>query len=205
MSSKRKGVYFRKGTAYIRYQDEHGHDIRESTRQRSSKVAGDVLAKRRSDVAMRTNFPTRAFEGVRFSDIAEYWWTLHGSLTRSQFKYLYPVILKQFQDKRAREITPDVIDEFLNGLARDRGLSASSINHHRTIINGIFNFAIRRGRFDKNPVAAVRQRPEPPGRDRIVSPAEFQALWDGAKGDAELRAFLALAGTTIMRKGEVLS
>ena len=42
---------------------------------------------------------------------------------------------------------------------------------------GIFNVAVKRGRFDRNPVAAVRQRPEPPGRDRIVSPAEFRTLW----------------------------
>ena len=30
-------------------------------------------------------------------------------------------------------------------------------------------------------------------------------LWDEAEGDREMRAFLALAGTTTMRKGEVLS
>jgi len=58
---------------------------------------------------------------------------------------------------------------------------------------------------DRNPVAAVRQRPEPPGRDRIVSPAEFRTLSGKAEGDREMRAFLALAGTTTMRTGEVLS
>jgi integrase len=64
---------------------------------------------------------------------------------------------------------------------------------------------VKRGRFDKNPVGAVRQWQEPPGRDHIVSPAEFRTLWDKADGDREMRAFLALAGTTTMRKGEVLS
>ena len=84
------------------------------------------------------------------------------------------------------------------GEATERKLSASSVNHHRTIVNDIFNFAVQRGRFDRNPVAAVRQRPEPPGRDRIVSPAEFRTLWDKAEGDREMRAFLALAGTTTL-------
>lgn len=60
-------------------------------------------------------------------------------------------------------------------------MSASSINHHRTIVNGIFNFAVKRGRFDKNPVGAVPQWQEPPGRDRIVS-AEFRTLWNKAPG-----------------------
>jgi integrase len=64
---------------------------------------------------------------------------------------------------------------------------------------------VKRGRFDRNPVAALKQRREPPGRDRIVSPAEFRTLWDRAEGDREMRAFLALAGTTTMRKGETLS
>src|SRR5438445_738441 len=108
-------------------------------------------------------------------------------------------------ERWTREGTPDVFDAFLEHLATERKLSASSVNHHRTIVNGIFNFAVKRGRFDRNPVAAVRQRPEPPGRDRIVSPAEFRLLWDKAEGDREMRAFLALAGTTTMRKGEVLS
>ena len=114
-------------------------------------------------------------------------------------------MLEHFGQRRARDITPDLIDAFLDLLVTERKLSASSVNHHRTILNSIFNFAMRRGRFDKNPVAAVRQRPEPPGRDRIVSPAEFRALWDHAQGDREMRAFLALAGTTTMRKGEILS
>ena len=203
--SKSKGVYFRDGTAYIRYQDEHGADVRESTKQRSTKIAQDILAKRKTEVAMRVHFPTRAFDTVTFAELADYWWQAHGSKTRSQFEYLYRRVLEYLTDKRARDITPDVVDAFLDYLTTERKLSASSVNHHRTIVNGIFNFAVKRGRFDRNPVAAVRQRPEPPGRDRIVSPAEFRKLWDKAKGDGEMRAFLALAGTTTMRKGEILS
>ena len=203
--SSTKGVYFRDGVAYIRYQDEHGSDVRESTKQRSAKVADDILAKRKTEVAMRVHFPTRAFDAVTFAELADYWWQAHGSKTRSQFDYLYPRVLEYFTDERARSITPDAVDAFLDHLATVRKLSASSINHHRTIVNGIFNFAVKRGRFDKNPVAAVRQWQEPPGRDRIVSPAEFRTLWDTAQGDREMRAFLSLAGTTTMRKGEVLS
>jgi integrase len=154
---------------------------------------------------MRVQFPTRAFDAVTFAELADYWWQAHGSKTRSQFDYLYPRVLEDFAEKRARDITSDIVDAFLDHLATQRKLSASSVNHHRTIVNGIFNFAMKRGRFDRNPVAAVKQRPEPPGRDRIVSPAEFRLLWDEAEGDREMRAFLALAGTTTMRKGEILS
>src|SRR4029453_3295992 len=203
--SRTKGVYFRDGIAYIRFQDERGVDVRESTKQRAAKVAEDILAKRKTEVAMRVHFPTRAFDAATFAELADYWWQAHGSKPPSQFGYLYPRVLEHFGEKRARDITPDVVDAFLDCLTTDRKLSASSVNHHPTIVNGIFNFAVKRGRFDRNPVAAVRQRPEPPGRDRIVSPAEVRTLWDQAEGDREMRAFLALAGTTTMRKGEILS
>jgi integrase len=169
------------------------------------KVALDILAKRKTEVAMHVHFPTRAFDSVTFADLAAYWWDAHGSKTRSQFHYLYPRVLEHFTGQRARDVTPDAVDAFLNRLADARKLSASSVNHHRTILNGIFNFAVRRGRFDKNPVSAVRQRQEPPGRDRFVTPDEFRALWDKTEGDLSMRAFLAFAGTTTMRKGEILS
>jgi len=48
--------------------------------------------------------------------------------------------LEYFADKRARDITPDAVDAFLDHLATDWKLSASSVNHHPTIVNGIFNF-----------------------------------------------------------------
>ncbi len=81
--SKPKGVSFRNGIAYIRYQDGHGADVRESTKQRSPKVAEDILAKRRTEVAMRVHFPTRVFDAVTFAKLADYWWEAHGSKTRS--------------------------------------------------------------------------------------------------------------------------
>jgi hypothetical protein len=146
--SKSKGVYFRDGIAYIRFQDERGADVRESTKQRSAKVAEDILAKRKTEVVMRVHFPTRAFDAITFAELADYWWQAHGSKTRSPFDYLYPRVLEYFAGKRARDITPDLIDAFLDHLAMERKLSASSVNHHRTIVNGIFNFAVKRGRFD---------------------------------------------------------
>jgi hypothetical protein len=103
--SSTKGVYFRDGVAYIRYQDEHGGEVRESTKQRSAKVAEDILAKRKTEVAMRVHCPTRAFDAVTFAELADYWWYVHGSKTRRQFEYLYPKVLEYFADKQARDIT----------------------------------------------------------------------------------------------------
>ena len=89
-----------------------GSDVRESTKQRSAKVAESILAKRKTEVAMRQHFPARAFDAISFTELADYWWQAHGSRTRSQFEYLYPRVLEYFAGKRARDITPDVVDAF---------------------------------------------------------------------------------------------
>jgi len=61
----------------------------------------------------------------RLAELADYWWQAHGSKTRSQFGYLYPRVLEHLGEKRARDITPDIVDGFLDHLATDRKLSAS--------------------------------------------------------------------------------
>src|SRR5262245_49487088 len=98
---------------------------RSSDRPRSPKTFSQ---KRKTEVAMRVHFPTRAFDAVTFAELADYWWQAHGSKTRSQFDYLYPRVLAHFGDKRAREVTPDIVDAFLDHLATERRLSASSVN-----------------------------------------------------------------------------
>src|SRR5271157_4959081 len=118
-----KGVFLRKGIAYVRYKDETGEIVRESTQQSNLKVAEDILAKRRTEVAMRRNFPARQFAGTRFGTLIDYWWTLHGQHTRSRFEYRLPRVRERFASLRATDITSDAIDEFLDRLEGD-GLSA---------------------------------------------------------------------------------
>jgi len=200
---KIKGVYFRNGIAYIRYLDQHGRIVRESTGQHSGKFAEDLLAKRRTEVAEGRYFPTRHFERVAFADLLNDWWERHGQNTRSRFEYHLPKLRERFGAKRAREISADAIQEFLDTLERD-GYAASSINKHRTIFCSAFNFAIRRGKYDLNPVSAVPQRKEPPGRDVFLPAEDFRKLIGECQSDPVLHAFVWIAATTGARKGEVL-
>src|SRR2546425_12393539 len=143
---KVRGVYLRHGIACIRYQDEQGRMVRESTRQRSLKVAEEILHKRKAELAMRVQFPTRRFDVVRFGGLLDYWWKLHGQHTRSNFDFIVDRIRERFGSKKARDVQPDDVQEFLEEL-RNRGLSASTLNHHRAVFNAIFNFAIKRGKW----------------------------------------------------------
>ena len=172
---KVRGVYFRGGKAYIRYRDGNGNIVRESTEQRSVKFAEDLLAKRRTEVAQCVHFPTRQFDRVLFKDLLDDWWEKHGQHTRSRFNYHLPKVREKFDTRRARDIEVESVEEFLRSWKREE-YAASSINKYRTILCSAFNFAIKRGKYDHNPVSAVPQRREPPGRDRFLSTQEFQKL-----------------------------
>ena len=195
-----RGVYFRNGIAYIRFKDGNGKIMRESTEQRSRKFALDLLAKRKTEVAEGRHFPTRQ---VMFDELLDDWWEKHGKQTRSRFNYHLPRVRERFGGKRARDIQPDQAEAFLKDLEHEQ-LAASTINKYRTILCSTFNFAIRREKFDRNPVSVVPQRKEPPGRDRFLPPEDFRKLIDECRAEPALYAFVWLAATTGARKSEIL-
>ena len=202
-----KGIHVHEsGSVYICYKNEHGRIIRENTHQTDVNAAKLMLAQARTDVAMKRRFTSLTFESVKFIDLFNDWWKNHGSRTRSKFQYRTPRVLARFKTMKAREITPDGVRRFLVDL-REEGLAASSINQCRTILCSVFNYAIRFEKYDKNPVSVVPQEKEPPGRDRFPEPEEIVAMIRVCEEnhDQELKAFLILAPTTGMRKGEILS
>jgi integrase len=201
-----RGVYFRSGVAYIRYLGADGRIIRESTKQSTAKVAEDLLKTRRALIFTRQKFPQREFERVKFGELLDYWWEKHGKNTRSDFQYILPRIREQFGGRKAREITADNVEDWLISLKDVRGLSSSTVNHHRTIINSAFRFACRRQRFDGNPVAAVPQMKEPESRNFVISPERFRALLEQCEIEGhEVAVAVLVLGTTTLRKMELLA
>ena len=99
------------------------------------------------------------------------------------------------------------MQDFLWELRDIENLAPSSVNHYRTILNSTFNFAIKWKQYDENPVKAVHQIQERPGRDRFTTPDELVSLLEicEREQDTELKAFIILAATTGMRKSEILS
>ena len=200
--SRTRGIFYRNGIAYIRYQDEQGSIVKESTRQGTKRFAQQLLELRKTEVAMRINFPNRKFSSVMFKDLLEYW-KLNHDFKKSRFQYLLPRIEEEFCQRKAREIESDNIQDFLNRLKK-KGLSASSCNHYRTILNGIFGLAVRRKKFGENPVSSVPQMKEPAGRDRLLTREEMGRLFKAIKNNLELWSFVILLFTTAARKSEVL-
>jgi hypothetical protein len=68
-----RGIYRRGDVLWIRFKNAEGKLSRESTGQGGVKVAESILAKRRSEVAMLSHFPSRKFEQVGFDDLLRAW------------------------------------------------------------------------------------------------------------------------------------
>jgi integrase len=198
------GVFWVKDVLWIRYRVD-GKLYRESTGQTSVKVAEQIRNKRKTEVAVCKHFPSRKFEKATFGELLDYWWNTYAKFKPSKFEYLLPR-LDRFRKKKARQITSDIVRDFLVELFTTEELSASSVNHYRTIMNSVFNHAIKNKRYDENPVRAVPMLTQPPGRDRFTSPDEIQKLMEVCEkeDDLELRAFIAIAATTGLRKGSIL-
>jgi len=197
-----RGVYERNGILYVRFQDERGNIVRESTGQSSPKVAEEILAKRKTEVAERAYFPSRRFEKVTFSELLNRWWEDHGQYTRSCFRYLRGRVDRYFGSMRARDIQVGIIRSFFSEL-NEHGYSAAYMNSHRTMLNSVFNYAIKTGDYHKNPVACVPQLRERE-RTRLLTFDEWRRLLAACDGDSELRCFIILAALTRMRKSEIL-
>jgi integrase len=198
-----RGIYRRGDVLWIRFKSSDGKLTRETTGQRDVKVAEAILAKRRSEVAMLTHFPKRKFEQLGFKDLLEAWEPAHVKKTPS-FSYLLKRVRDEFGGVKAREVTTARVQQFLDRLRDVAGLSASSVNKYRTILNSIFNESVRHGRYDVNPVRAVHQFREPPGRDRFLSIEEFRLLLDSCK-NRELRTVILVLCRTTLRLRELLN
>lgn len=200
-----KGLFWRNDILWIRYRNDKGGLVRESTGQTSIRFAEECYRKRKTEVAERKHFPSRGFDRIRFGELLDYWWENHAKYKSSKFSYLLPR-LELFKKQKARAITSDMIQSFLFELRDKEELSATSANHYRTILNSTFNFAIARKKFDFNPVKAVHQFPEAPGRDRFTTSEELNQILVVCEReeDLELKAFILIAATTGLRKGAIL-
>ncbi len=203
-----KGVYQRNKSSpqlWISYVDENGKQIKESAKTTDPKLAEEFRNKRLLQVSERKLMPTRKFESVTVGELLDFWWEKHAKHRNNKFEYLLPR-LERFRPLKARNLTPEMVQDFLDSLLTKEELSPSSANHYRTILNSAFNFAIKWKKYDDNPVRPIPQIQEREARDRFVAVEEVVKLIQVCQQeeDYELMGFIILAACTGMRKGEIL-
>lgn len=172
-----KGVYYRRENSnqlWIDYNDESGKRIRESAHTTNLEIARAFRDKRLREVAEGKLAPTKKFESITFGVILDFWWERHGK-TKRGFQYKIER-LDKFRKFKARNLRPEMIDDFLKELLEVEGYCPSFVNHYRTILNSAFNFAVKWRKYDDNPVAVIPQIPEREARDRFVEVSELAAL-----------------------------
>jgi integrase len=90
---------------------------------------------------------------------------------------------------------------------RDRRLqevSAGSVRREMALMAGVISYCLKEwGWIDRSPLALVRKPPAPKHRDRLISPAEQQALTSALP--AKIATLFQLALETGMRLGELCS
>lgn len=203
-----KGVYQRNKSSpqlWISYMDEEGNRVKEAAHTTDPVLAERFRHGRLAKVEERKLIPTRKFESITVGEILDFWWDKHAKHRNNKFEYLLPR-LDGFKPLKARNLSPEMVQDFLDDLMEVEKLSPSSANHYRTILNSAFNFAIRWKKYDDNPVIPIKQVPERDPRDRFVEVAELAALIEQCQkeNDLELQAFIVLAACTGMRKGEIM-
>ncbi len=203
-----KGVYRRdknSNNLWISYNDEQGKRIKESAKTTEPEVAKLLRDKRVREVSEGKLTPIRKYEAITFGEIFDFWWERHGK-TKRGFQYK-DKRLEKFRAIKARNLRPEIIDDFLKELLEVEGYSPSYVNHYRTIFNSSFNFAIKWKKYDENPIAVIPQIPEREARDRFVEVSELAALIEQCQKekDFELQGFIILAACTGLRKTAILS
>jgi hypothetical protein len=83
--------------------------------------------------------------------------------------------------KLVTTITPGMIEEYRATRRMEKGLlgrtvKIATINRDLALLNHLFNFAIRDGCLEKNPVRLVKFVKENNACDRVLSPEEFEQL-----------------------------
>ena len=196
-----RGIYRRGDVLWIRLKSADGKltprppaSVTSRWRRRSWRSAGP---KRRCSAIS----PHASSSRSPSTDLRQAWEPAHLKKTPS---FKAPLVVEAFGGAKARDMTTEKVQEFLDRLKDDEGLSASSVNHYRTILNSIFNEAIRHGRYDANPVRAIHQFREPPGLHRFLSIEEFQLLLAECK-DPELRTAILVLCMTTLRLRELLN
>jgi integrase len=132
----------------------------------------------------------------------------------SYLRAAFPPLQAYFEGKRLGEITPALVEQYRacrksTISVRRRPIATSTINRELSCLKRMFAVACKGllvlpgGAPETNPLQHVSLEPERNIRDRVLSPEEFDRVYQAA--DDWLRPILLVAYQTGMRQGEIRS
>lgn len=191
------------GTVTIDYRDKDGKRHRE-TFTGSKTLGKEVLAKRKAEISEGKFFPERKKASITFDELADIYWKVHGSRTRSA--YTWNIMLRKLRSHFGKLamplLTTEKIQIFYNGIWQE--CSSSTANRYLTLLKAVINTAIRLNKYSSsNPCIGVVKQKENNSRWRYLSETAINRLWKCA--DKRLQEILTCAFCTGMRRGKILN
>ena len=112
----------------------------------------------------------------------------------------------EFTDMTINTISENDIINFFNLLKKDRGIKQATINRYRSLLNHIFNTAMKDKIVNYNPVKYIKRYKEK-SRDRVLSSNEIKALLQACSDsrNQELYYIVLVAIYTGMRYSNIIN
>ena len=208
MRKTERGLFQKRagGDWWIRYVDADGIYRREKV-GRSWKAASDLLAKRRHQATIGEKLPELRSRGILFEEIAD------DAIAYVKARYSRPaddvarleVVKEWFRGRAARNLTSAEIEYKLRAAKTENKWSASTYNHHLTVISLAYELARKAKKISEKPVLE-KQSEADCKRVRFLTPEEEARLRAAIRSNpswAHHEPELDLALNTGLRRGSM--
>jgi integrase len=203
-----RGVYPKApGVWYIRYVDAQGRYRREKAGTKGAAI--DLYRKRKFEALQGKKLPEKLRRPiVPFSELCD---DTEAYIRRRYAQPQHDIgrlenIKKWFGSRGAESITSLEVEAALSKAKEQGNWSASSHNHHHTLLSLTFRLGIRNAKVEKNPVRGIRREPENNSRVRFLTADEEKQLREAIRSNSawhEHEPELSLALATGLRRSSM--
>jgi integrase len=195
------------GEWWIRYVDAQGRFRREKAGTKSTAI--DLYRKRKVGALEGKKLPEKLRRSaVPFSELCD---DTYAYIRRRYARPQHDLgrlenIKKWFGSRGAESITSPEVEAALSTAKEEGNWSASSHNHHHTLLSLTYRLAIRNGKVEKNPVRGIRREPENNSRVRFLTADEETRLREAIRSNPAWREHepeLTLSLSTGLRRGSL--
>ena len=200
-----RGLFKRRGSPnwWIRYADRTGRIRRESTGTPVKKLAREILAKRKVEVAENRNLDVRKLPKTTFFQLCTHYWKTEGRLLRTKgLESAIGLWKRELGNPPVIEMRQQRIQRFLVKHMEDNNLSPATHNRHLAMLASMFNKGIQWGLVAENPARGIKPLRENGARLRFLDQDEIRRLLAAASD--RFRPILTMALHTGMRRGEIM-
>jgi site-specific recombinase XerD len=206
VTKKERGIFEKEPGSdmwWIRYYID-GRERREKVGRRGDAIK--LYKVRKTDALRGVKLPTNMkHKGLKFEVIGNQaidWYIEHGRKDVRSFRIRVNIILKDFGQRIADEITPSEIDSWL----KEHDWAPATKNRYKNVFGKTFKIALADGKVSSNPARLVEQRPERNARIRFLSDEEEAVVRKVIHKRCPLHVEeFDIALNTGMRKGEQYS